>query len=76
MFYLVHCFFISSRSLLIAGFKYYSTVWILESETKSVRNIYNTIKYNSMDIVIGLCHDDRIDIDTFSESVESSSKLS
>ena len=32
--------------------------------------------YNSMDIVIGLCHDDRIDIDTFSESVESSSKLS
>ena len=23
---------------------------------------------NRMDIVIGLCHDDRIDIDTFSES--------
>ena len=36
----------------------------------------NMPNINSMDIVIGLCHDDRIDIDTFSESVESSSKLS
>ena len=30
----------------------------------------NRLAYNSVDIVIGLGHDDRIDIDTFSESVE------
>ena len=40
------------------------------------RNLPNIQAINSMNIVIGLCHDNRIDIDTFSESVESSSKLS
>ena len=31
--------------------------------------VANNYNLNSMDIVIGLCHYDRIDIDTFSESV-------